>query len=356
MIDQKIRVALIFGGRSAEHEISIMSATSIFDNLDRGKFDVICIYINRDGDWKAVESPRMSQGEKITGEFSSFLPWDEGSVSTVIQADIYFPILHGPFGEDGTIQGLFEMADVAYVGAGVLASSGLMDKATAKDVFKAKGLPIVEHRTLLERDWLRSPSKNLSEVENDFQLPVFVKPANLGSSVGISKVGDLGSLKDAIETAFIYDRKIIIEQGVDAREIECSVLGNDEPRASIPGELFPHREFYDYHDKYIGGKTRFSIPADLTTDITREVQEVAVRAYEALDCTGLARVDFLLEKRTDRIFLNELNTLPGFTEISMYPKLWEASGLPFPKLLEELVELGIDRHKNKKREGIRFQP
>ena len=356
MIDQKIRVALIFGGRSAEHGISIMSATSIFDNFDRQKFDIICIYINRDGDWKAVESPQMSQDEKITGEFSSFLPWDGGTSSRIIQADIYFPILHGPFGEDGTIQGLFEMADVAYVGAGVLASSGLMDKATAKDVFKAKGLPIVEHSTLLERDWLRSPSEILSDIGQDFRLPVFVKPANLGSSVGISKVVDLRDLKAAIKTAFIYDRKIIIEQGVDAREIECSVLGNEEPRASIPGELFPHREFYDYHDKYIGGKTQFSIPADLTADLIQEIQEVAVKAYESLDCTGMARVDFLLDKRTDRIFLNELNTLPGFTEISMYPKLWEASGLPFPKLLEELVELGLDRHRNKKREGIRFQP
>ncbi len=353
---QKTKVVLLFGGRSAEHEISLVSATSIFKNLDRHKFDITSIYINKQGSWRIVESPLLAQTDMEKGQFLPFLPWTKKSSSDVVDADIYFPILHGPYGEDGTIQGLFEMADVPYVGATVLASAIGMDKAVAKSLFLQGNLPVAKHLVLLESTWEQSPDHFLKQIQENFPLPFFVKPSNLGSSVGITKINDYCQTRSAIETAYQYDYKILVEEGIQGREIECSVLGNFNPRASLPGEIIPYREFYDYRDKYIEGKTSFGIPADLPPDIVKHVQDLAVKAYSVLDCSGMARVDFFLQEETEKIFLSELNTIPGFTEISMYPKLWEVSGLPYSELLDELINLGFERHRAKKRKGVFFKP
>jgi D-alanine-D-alanine ligase len=298
----------------------------------------------------------LDQAELEKGQFYPFLPWAEKTLPFVVDADIYFPALHGPYGEDGAIQGLFEMADIPYVGAAVLASSASMDKALAKSLFLQKKLPVPKHLVILEKIWEESPGQILKQIQKEFPLPFFVKPANLGSSVGITKVKDNLQITSALETAFQYDWKILVEEGIQGREIECSVIGNSEPRASLPGEIIPHREFYDYKDKYIEGKTSFGIPAHLPPEMVTQVQELAVSAYLAVDCAGMARVDFFLQERTEKLFLSEINTIPGFTEISMYPKLWEVSGLSYPELLNELIDLGFDRHSNKKKKGVFFKP
>ena len=339
----------MFGGRSAEHEVSIRSASAIFNNLDKAKFRVISIFINKQGRWKKVASPLVPPNELNRGLFSSFLPWRNGGRVLPVRADIYFPVLHGPYGEDGTIQGLLEMADVPYVGAGVLGSAVGMDKAVMKSLFRSRELPVVKHRVFVETDWNKNPDRILRAVRREFRLPLFVKPANLGSSVGITKVRNQAQTRAALELAFRYDRKVLVEEGIRGRELECSVLGNDEPTASLPGEIMPHREFYDYNDKYLNGKTKFGIPAVLPAALVKEVQRLAVEAYKACDGAGMARVDFFLESRTRRLYISEINTIPGFTEISKYPKLWEVSGLPFPRLVERLIELGFERHRAKKR-------
>ena len=353
---QKIKVGLLFGGRSAEHEVSLISAASIFKNLDRRKYTIHSIYINKQGNWKVVESPLLFQAELEKGPFYSFLPWAEKTIPSFVDADIYFPVLHGPFGEDGTIQGLFEMADIPYVGAAVLASAASMDKAVAKSLFLQKKLPVPKHLVILEKIWEQSPGQILQQIQKEFSLPFFVKPANLGSSVGITKVNENLQITSALETAFQYDCKILVEEGIQGREIECSVIGNSDPRASLPGEIIPHREFYDYRDKYIEGKTSFGIPADLPPAIITQVQGLAVRAYQTVDCSGMARVDFFLQEKTEKLFLSEINTIPGFTEISMYPRLWEVSGLPYPDLLNELINLGFERQSKKNRKGVLFKP
>lgn len=344
----KTKVALIFGGRSAEHEISLLSAAAVYQGLRRDKYSIRSIYITKKGGWKPVHSPCLSLRELALGQECSFLPWTPRSFRRAIRADIYFPVLHGPYGEDGTIQGLLEMADVPYVGAGVLASAVGMDKAVMKSVFKTAGLPVVKHRVVLEPEWRADREALLDEIQKSFRLPFFVKPANMGSSVGISKVKTHPALARAIGKAFRFDRKILVEEGIEGRELECSVLGNETPEASLPGEIFPHREFYDYRDKYIDDRTLFGIPADLPAALTRKVRDYAVRAFKAVDCSGMARVDFLLRASADEIFVSEVNTIPGFTEISMYPKLWEVSGLPFPELLDRLIALGLERHRAKK--------
>ena len=277
-----------------------------------------------------------------------------------INVDVIFPVLHGTFGEDGTIQGLLELADIAYVGAGVLGSAAGMDKDIMKSLFAAAGLPIVKHVTILRSAWEKEPKKVEKFVESKLKYPVFVKPANLGSSVGISKAHDRKELGPAIEEAAKFDRKIVIEQGVGgkknkAREIECSVLGNDEPVASVPGEIVPVKEFYDYNAKYLDEGSELIIPAKLTKAETKRVQELAVRSFKAVDCSGLARVDFLMEpvRKTRKIYLNEINTMPGFTAISMYPKLWAASGLEYPDLIDRLIQLGLERHADKKKNQYR---
>ncbi len=346
---KKTKICILFGGRSAEHEVSLISAKAIYKNLDPDTYDVTSVYINKEGNWRVVNSPLVAPDDLNSGAFFSFLPWGEDAKEHFIETDVYFPVLHGPYGEDGTIQGLFEMADVPYVGATVMASAAGMDKAVAKTLFKAQNLPVVDHIVVRETEWKRDPSDILNHVPHKVSLPFFVKPANLGSSVGITKVIDFSHTTLAIEEAFLYDRKILIEEGIQGRELECSVLGNDHPKASLPGEIIPFNEFYDYQDKYIDGKTKFAIPADLPQKVVEDIQKISIEAFQCLDCSGMARVDFFLEKRTGKIYLNELNTIPGFTEISMYPKLWEKSGLPFPQLVTELISLAIERHSRKKR-------
>lgn len=351
---KKTKVALIFGGRSAEHQVSLVSASAIYKNLDRSRYQVISLYITKEGRWKRVASPLLPLGKLASGPSFSFLPWEIGGLPEKLHADIYFPVLHGPYGEDGTIQGLLEMADVPYVGAGVLASAAGMDKEVMKTLFAAAGIPVVKHRPVFDTDWRKNRKLILSVLEKEFMLPFFVKPANLGSSVGISKVNARAGTARALQKAFRYDRKVLVEAGIQGREIECSVLGNDAPRASVPGEIIPFRDFYDYRDKYLEGKTKLRIPAPLPESTTREVQRLAVAAYKAVGCSGMARIDFFLEDKTGRVYVNEINTIPGFTEISMYPKLWEASGTPFPRLVKELIRLGFDRHRKKKKCLVRL--
>ena len=349
-------MALLFGGSSAEHEVSLISAASIYKNLDKKKYDVLSIYINKEGLWRIVESPLLPSRSLNQGAFSSFLPWRASPALKEREADIYFPVLHGPCGEDGTIQGLLEMADVPYVGAAVLASAVGMDKALAKTLFRLKNLPVVQHLILFESNWQKEREHMLSRIRKEFCLPFFVKPTNLGSSIGISKVRDYDQSDKAIEEAFQYDRKILIEEGITGRELECSVLGNENPRTSLPGELIPYREFYDYKDKYVEGKTSFIIPARLPSSVVKEIQRISLEAFKAIDCSGMARIDFFYEEEKGRVLLNEINTIPGFTEISMYPKLWEVSGLPYTQLLEALIDLGFQRYHNKKRTWKKFIP
>jgi len=346
----KVRIALLFGGRSAEHEVSLASASAIYKNIDKTRYTVTSIFIDKTGRWRRIASPLLPPGGLRSGPSSSFLPWEAlSSLPRRVRADIYFPVLHGPYGEDGTIQGLLELADVPYVGAGVLSSAAGMDKAVMKVLFADRHLPIVRHRVFGEVEWKKSRKAILGLIGKEFPLPFFVKPANLGSSVGISKVKKRGQTERALAGAFRYDRKVVVEEGIKGREIECSVLGNDRPRASLPGEVIPYRDFYDYRDKYLDNKTRFRIPADLPASLVREVQRLAVEAFLAVECSGMARLDFFLEDGTGKLYVNEINTIPGFTEISMYPKLWGVSGIPFGRLIEELVRLGLERHRRKKR-------
>ncbi len=391
---KKTRVGILFGGRSGEHEVSLLSAASVFNAIDKDKYQVVPIGITKEGRWvTAADAERLlhgkfedhthlragdpeatpgaavlAKGESVVvppepQRHSSIAPFETDASShaltrraadRAIDVDVIFPVLHGTFGEDGTIQGLLELADMAYVGAGVLGSAAGMDKDIMKALFSAAGLPIVKHVTLLRSEWEANPKKVQKIVESKLKYPVFVKPANLGSSVGISKVHDRKELGPAIAEAAMFDRKIVIEQGVGgnkqkAREIECSVLGNDQPEASLPGEIVPSTEFYDYNAKYLDEGSQLIIPAKLTKGETKEVQRVAIGAFKAVDCSGLARVDFLMEPRTRKIYLNEINTMPGFTSISMYPKLWAASGISYPDLIGRLIQLGLERHEEKKR-------
>ena len=315
----KKRVAVIYGGRSGEHEVSLRSAQSIIDALDPEKYKVLHYLISKEGKW----SPRP------------IVPEPHGNP----EIDVVFPALHGTFGEDGTLQGLLELAGLPYVGAGVLASSVSMDKEVMKRLAKERGLPVVDYLVFSS-----SELKDSDGICSKFEFPVFVKPANLGSSVGISKAHNCVELKSALELAASFDRKVIVERGIEGREFECAVLGNEDPIASVPCEILPSREFYDYDDKYLLEKAGTVIPADLPPEQTRELQQLAVECYRAVECEGMARVDFLLETATNRLFINEINTLPGFTSISMYPKMWEHSGLPMPKLVDRLIELALERH------------
>jgi D-alanine-D-alanine ligase len=347
-MSKKIKVALIFGGRSAEHEISLVSAAAIHKNLDKTRFGVRSIYITRQGLWKAVEAPSPDIRTLEGGRAFSFLPWAGRSQGAEFAADIYFPVLHGPYGEDGTIQGLLEMAGVPYVGAGILGSALGMDKSATKSILRDLGLPVVPYHVLRETDWKANPERLLRRIRLTMPLPLFVKPSNLGSSIGITKVGKYAQVPAALATAFHYDTTALVEKGIHGRELELSVLGNETPEASLPGEVIPFREFYDYSDKYLDGRTTFILPAEIAPRTLARIQELGIAAFKALSCSGLARVDFFLEKGTNRLYINEINTIPGFTEISMYPKLWAASGLPFPRLLERLIELGFERHRSRK--------
>lgn len=347
-MSKKTVVGLIFGGRSAEHEVSLVSAGAVHKNLDRERYDVRSIYIGRDGRWKPVAAPASDLRTLDAGPAFSFLPWEPGAPLGGAPVDIYFPVLHGPFGEDGTVQGLLEMAGVPYVGTGVLGSAVGMDKAVAKAVLRDRGLPVVPSAVVRETEWRAGAGKVARRVRRALPLPLFVKPANLGSSVGITKVKSYPGLGAALDLAFRYDATALVEKGIAGRELEVSVLGNEAPEASLPGEVIPHNEFYDYDDKYKDGRTAFGIPARLGPQVTARVRALAVAAFEALAGSGLARVDFFLEKGTGRLYINEINTIPGFTEISMYPKLWAVSGLPFPRLLDRLIALGFERHRARK--------
>ena len=387
---KKLRVGILFGGRSGEHEISLLSAASVFKAIDKDKYEVVPVGITKEGRWvTSADAERLLSGQPLheerhlragdpeatpgaavlqNGEAVVVPPEPQGAgmqpfqtdalarraSDRAINVDVIFPVLHGTFGEDGTVQGLLELADLAYVGAGVLGSAAGMDKDIMKSLFRAAGLPIVRHVTVLRSQWEANPKKVQKLVESKLRYPVFVKPANLGSSVGISKAHDRKELGPAIDEAAKFDRKIVIEEGVGgkknkAREIECAVLGNDSPEASVPGEIVPSAEFYDYEAKYVDEGSQLIIPAKLTKSETKKVQELAVAAFRAVDCSGLGRIDFLMDPKSRKIYLNEINTMPGFTSISMYPKLWAASGVPYPKLIERLIQLGIERHADKKK-------
>ncbi len=365
MAEKKLRIGLVFGGRSGEHEISLASARSVMANLDSNKYEVVPIGITKTGTWLLGNEPTrlLNQGIQqdteetttavtLTGDPSlrRLIPLqrdeplrDNGSL------DVIFPVLHGTYGEDGTLQGLLEMANVPYVGCGVLGAALGMDKEKMKMVFAAVGLPNVEHFVCRRKEWERSPETVMNVVEQSLGYPCFVKPVNLGSSVGINKAHNREELAYAMRIAAEYDGKIIIERGINCRELECAVLGNDEPLASVVGEIVASSEFYDYNAKYIDGKSQVFIPADIPRATAEEVRRQAVKAFLALDLSGLARVDFFLEKETGKVYINEANTLPGFTKISMYPMLWEASGLPYTQLLDRLIELAIERHKDRQR-------
>jgi D-alanine-D-alanine ligase len=345
---KKIRIGVVFGGRSGEHEVSLRSAESVLRALDPAKYDVVPIAITHEGRWLSAKNalallpPKEAIEKTLTaGEHLPVIaePQQPGVV------DVIFPVLHGTYGEDGTIQGLLELADIPYVGAGVLGSAVGMDKDVMKRLLREAGLPIVDYWALRSRDiesFVRKHSGNLP-------YPVFVKPANLGSSVGISKAHDASELPAALAMAAEFDRKIVVEKGVNAREIEVSVLGNDDVEASVPGEIIPSREFYDYAAKYVDEDSRLLIPAPLTETQASEVRQLAMRAFQALDCSGLARVDLFLDKSTGAFVVNEINTMPGFTSISMYPKLWEATGLSYSALIDRLIALAIERHAEKKK-------
>jgi D-alanine-D-alanine ligase len=343
---ERLRVALLFGGRSGEHEVSVRSALSVAEGLSR-QHDVLPVLLDHDGGWWLQDggTPRPEGGEAV---FLAPSPRDGGRLRRLSDArelarpDIYFPVLHGTYGEDGTIQGLLELAAVAYVGSGVAASAAAMDKELMKALFAAADLPQAPYRVLRGRAEGRERERSLVE---ELGLPLFVKPANMGSSVGVSKVRRAEEMAAALEEAFAYDAKVVVEAGVrDAREIEVSVLGNERPEASLPGEIIPDREFYDYDSKYSAdSRTELRIPATLGEPLTSQVRALAVRVFHAVDASGYARVDFLVEGKTGRPLINEINTIPGFTSISMFPKMWEATGLPYPELLDRLLRLGLDR-------------
>ena len=371
---KKLRVGILFGGRSGEHEVSLLSAASILKAIDRKKFDVVPIGITKAGRWLTAGSAQaLLSGSDTEISETTLLDAASSAPADAVTAmvpdaaslgagslDVVFPVLHGTFGEDGTIQGLFELADIAYVGSGVLGSAAGMDKDAMKRLFSQAKLPIVKHITVLRTAWEASPRKTVAAVETALKYPVFVKPANLGSSVGISKVHDRKELGPALTLAARFDRKIVIERGVGgakkkARELEVAVLGNDDPKASVVGEIVPDKEFYDYEAKYLSEGSIPIIPAKITAAESKQIRAMAIEAFRACDLAGLARVDFLMEpdgKR--RIYLNEVNTLPGFTSISMYPKLWQATGISYSDLITRLIDLAIERHKERSRTSFSF--
>lgn len=354
----KLCVGVLFGGRSGEHEVSLMSARSVLHALDPEKYDVIQIGITHEGEWLVGENvlDRMISGDLAGLNAVTLLPdpnrkglfairKDSGQemLEMFSSPDVIFPVLHGTFGEDGTLQGFLEMGEFAYVGAGVLGSSLGMDKAVFKDVMRANQVPVVDSLVILRSEIVQGMDSVLQRAEAMAPYPLFVKPANLGSSVGISKCRSRSDLIEGVLDAARYDRRVLVERGLEAREIEVSVLGNDQPAASVPGEIIPAAEFYTYDAKYHDDRSQLLIPAPLSEELTAQAQALAVQAYAAVDCAGMARVDFLLDKRENRLYVNELNTIPGFTQISMYPKLWEASGLPYPQLVDRLIELAMER-------------
>ncbi len=361
-MDKRIRVGIVFGGKSGEHEVSINSAKSVMAALDPNQYEVVPIGIDKQGRWAVGEGvirqleagarQELLGGSVLAGAGHELVPVAETETGVVPkevtqEIDVVFPVLHGSFGEDGTIQGMFEMLGLPYVGAGVLSSAVSMDKVFMKRAFAAVGLPQVAYTSYLRSAWKRDPDGIIADVEAKIGYPCFVKPANLGSSVGISKAKDRASLERAFALACRYDRKVIVEQGLDVRECEVAVLGNEEPIASVPGEVTPSNEFYDYQAKYLDGNSVLTIPAKLPDDIVAEIRELAVKAFQAVDGSGLGRVDFFIEKGTNKVYVNEINTMPGFTQYSMYPKLWEATGISYPELIDRLIQLALERYQDR---------
>jgi D-alanine-D-alanine ligase len=371
----KIRVGVIFGGRSGEHEVSLASARSVMGAIDRDKYEIVPVGITKEGRWIASGDPMKaleagdagaSQPAALLGDPSrrGLMRLDDTEraveATHLAELDVIFPVLHGPYGEDGTVQGLLELAGIPYVGAGVTGSAVGMDKAIFKDVMRAHGLPIVDSLVFKRREWDADPEGVMERIEERLGYPVFTKPVNLGSSVGISKCHDRAGLAAGLAEAARYDRKLLVEAAVPAaREIEVSVLGNDDPIASVPGEIIPSREFYSYDSKYLDtGKdaSDLLIPAPISPEQTELARDLAIRAYKAIDCAGMARADFLLSGETGELYVNELNTLPGFTVISMYPKLWEATGIPYPELIDRLIGYALERYDDKSRSETSYQP
>ena len=377
---KRLRIGVLYGGRSGEHEVSLASAAAVFANLDRKRYEPVAIRIEKDGRWVLPDRPpsaasaadvidqMRSDPGRLRGGREVILPPRPGEETIVVmdrradraddagpagalatlRLDAIFPVLHGPYGEDGTIQGLLELANIAFVGCGVLASAAAMDKAVSKVLFAARGLRVSDWLATTRKAWQTSPAAVVARIEGALAYPLFVKPANLGSSVGISKVHGRDELGPALSMAGDFDRKIVVEAAVpDAREIECAILGNDAAAASMPGEIVPSREFYDYNAKYVDGQSREVIPAELEPALVREVQQQAITAFEAVDGAGLARVDFLLSRSTGELFINEINTMPGFTTISMFPKLWNVSGVNYEVLVDRLIGLALERHGEK---------
>jgi D-alanine-D-alanine ligase len=366
-MEKKLCIAVLFGGRSGEHEVSLASSRSVLDVLNLVKYEVFQVGITHGGTWLTGPDARNKfESGNVTDLIPCTILPDPSTPSLYVlhhgqalekltDIDVVFPVLHGTFGEDGTMQGLLELADVAYVGAGVTGSSVGMDKGVFKDVMRANGIPVVESIIVLRSEIEKNMENVILRAEGVSDYPLFAKPANLGSSVGISKCNNRSDLAEGLLEAATYDRRVLIERGVDAREIEVAVLGNDAPEASVPGEILPSREFYSYESKYVDGTSGLLIPAPLPAETADEIRNTAVRAYQAIDCAGMARVDFFLEKNTGRVYLNELNTIPGFTSISMYPKLWDATGLPYAQLVDRLIQLALERKADRDRTERRFR-
>lgn len=355
---KKLKVGIIFGGQSGEHEVSLKSAASVISVMDKDKYELIPIGITKDGKWKVFlgDSSKIADGTWEQEAKPAFLSPDtshkclislESGKEMRYYLDVIFPVLHGPRGEDGTVQGLFELMNIPYVSCGVTSSAICMDKVFAKKILKDEGLPIVDYKYFYKSDLPDELSNIIAEIEQDISYPCFIKPANLGSSVGISKANNSSELETGIISAAKYDTKILVEKFIQAREIECSVLGNNNPKASLPGEIIPSREFYDYTAKYLDEESKLLLPAPLLKEETDKIRNLAIKAFKALDCSGMARVDFLISKTTGKIYINELNTIPGFTDISMYPKMWNETGLSYENLIDKLIELAIERHRQK---------
>jgi D-alanine-D-alanine ligase len=361
-MDKKLKIAIIFGGRSGEHEVSLNSAKSVLAALNMEKYDVVQIGITHEGAWMTGENALAVLSGELQGELTPVILPGDPSLAALYDTngvklsdfDVVFPVMHGTYSEDGTMQGLLEMADIAYVGVGVTGAAVGMDKGIFKDVMIANHIPVVDGVLVLRAEIENAMDTVIEKVET-LGYPVFVKPANMGSSVGVSKCDNRSSLSEGLMEAAQYDRRILIERGINAREIEISVLGNDFPEASVPGEVEPSREFYSYESKYVDGTSGLMIPAPIPEETAAAMREIAIKTYKAIDCAGMARVDFLLDKDSGAFYLNEVNTIPGFTSISMYPKLWDASGLPYPQLIDRLVELALERKAERDRTKRKFE-
>ncbi len=353
--DRKLKLAVLFGGRSGEHEVSLMSARSVLSVLDSAKYEVTQVGITKDGRWftgsDAIKALEENKTDSLEHVILSPDPSEQGlyvlrdsKYTKLTDIDVFFPVMHGTYSEDGTMQGLLEMADVSYVGSGVVGAAVGMDKGIFRDVMVANGIPVVDTMVALRREIEQDMNSVIQKAEELSDYPLFTKPANMGSSVGVSKCNNRSDLQEGLFEAAAYDRRVLIQRGIaNVREIEVSVLGNDNPQASVPGEVEPSREFYSYESKYIDGTSGLLIPAPLSDETTKHIRDLAVRTYKAIDCAGMARVDFMIDKDTNDIYLNEVNTIPGFTQISMYPKLWEATGLPYSELTDRLIELALER-------------